>query len=218
MMADQSMVSARVRTKICGITNVQDALKASEAGADSIGLVFFDKSARNVTIEQACKIVESLPAFVTSTALFVNPSVEFVNEVIQKTKVDLLQFHGEEDESFCNQFSRPYIKAIRIKEDTSLIEVVNQYKTAQSVLFDTYVKGVAGGTGQSFNWQLLNDEVKKEIANTSIILAGGLTADNVAEAIKVTSPWAVDVSGGVEKSPGIKSKIEINKFIKETLK
>lgn len=204
----------KVRTKICGITNVVDAKKASQAGADSIGLVFFDKSSRNVSVQTAVKIIKSLPAFITSTALFVNPSKEFVEQVIEQTQVDLLQFHGEENESFCSQFSRPYIKAIKITADTSLVEVTEKYSSAKSILFDTFVEGVAGGTGKAFNWQLLNEQARKSISNTSIILAGGLNERNVVEAINTTQPWAVDVSGGVEVEAGIKSSSKINNFIK----
>ena len=203
-----------VRIKICGITNVKDAKVASSAGADAIGLVFFEKSSRNVSIQQAVDIVKSLPAFVTSTALFVNPTVAFVEQVIKKTKIDLLQFHGDESEIFCNQFSRPYIKAIRISDETCLETVANQYKSAQSILFDTFVKGVAGGTGQTFNWQLLNQQAKQNIPNVSIILAGGLNENNVTQAINITRPWAVDVSGGVEIEAGLKSSSKINNFIK----
>lgn len=210
------MEHLRVRTKICGITNVEDAKNVSNAGADAIGLVFFEKSSRNISIKQATKIIQSLPAFITSTALFVNPTQDFVNEVIEQTKVDLLQFHGDETEDFCKQFSRPYIKAIRITEQTVLVDVVNQYKSAQSILFDTFVKGVAGGTGQVFNWQLLNKQAQKSIQNTAVILAGGLTAQNVAEAIQIVMPWAVDVSGGVESAVGIKNKDKVHNFIKET--
>ncbi len=209
----------RTRVKICGITNVTDAQHAAKAGADSIGLVFFAKSKRNVSIVNATEIIKSLPAFVTSTALFVNPTIDLVKEVISATKVDLLQFHGEEAEDFCNQFSRPYIKAIRIKETTDLVEVTNKYKSAKAILFDTFVSGVAGGTGQSFNWQFLNKKAQETIKITPpIILAGGLNDKNVAEAISITQPWAVDVSGGVELEAGIKSLAKIKKFIKEVEK
>lgn len=151
---------ARVRVKICGITSVADAKLAADAGADAIGLVFFAASKRNVTLEQARKIVQSLPAFVSSTALFVNPSIELVQEVISKTKVDLLQFHGEETVKFCEQFSRPYIKAVKIKNSLDFLEIASQYGSAQAVLFDTFVQGIAGGTGESFDWQLLNKQAQ----------------------------------------------------------
>ena len=208
------MEHLRTRTKICGITNVEDAKTACYVGTDAIGFVFFGKSLRNVSIPQAVEIVKILPAFVTSTALFVNPTVDFVNEVIVKTKIDLLQFHGEESEEFCNQFSRPYIKAIRMTEETNLKKVFLDYSSAQSILFDTFVKGVAGGTGKSFNWQLLNEQAQQNIKKTPIILAGGLDETNVVEAIKIVKPWAVDVSGGVESKAGIKSPLKINNFIK----
>jgi len=206
---------ARVRVKICGITSVADAKLAADAGADAIGLVFFAASKRNVTLEQARKIVQSLPAFVSSTALFVNPSIELVQEVISKTKVDLLQFHGEETVKFCEQFSRPYIKAVKIKNSLDFLEIASQYGSAQAVLFDTFVQGIAGGTGESFDWQLLNKQAQPP--PPPIVLAGGLSAENVSEAIAITQPWAVDVSGGVEIEAGIKSAIKIKDFIKAVM-
>ncbi len=207
---------ARTRIKICGITNVADALVAANAGADAIGLVFYPKSVRHVSIEQATEIVASLPAFVTSVALFVNPEKALVESVIANTQVDLLQFHGDEPEDFCQQFNRPYIKAIRIQSDTSLLEVMSGYPSAQAVLFDTYVKGIPGGTGESFNWQWLNEQATSEL-NIPIVLAGGLVADNVQEAINIIHPWAVDVSGGVEASEGVKSATKIQNFIANSM-
>ena len=205
---------SRTRVKICGITNIDDAMVAVKAGADAVGLVFFEKSTRNVSISQAKKIIESLPAFVTSTALFVNADKEFIEQVIAQTKVDLLQFHGDESVEFCTQFARPYIKAIRIKETTDVLSLVESYRSAQAILFDTYVAGTPGGTGESFNWQWLNASVTKTLA-LPVILAGGLNANNVAKAVKIVQPWAVDISGGVESSAGIKSAKKIQDFITE---
>ncbi|HBQ44895.1 MAG TPA: phosphoribosylanthranilate isomerase [Thiomicrospira sp.] len=205
---------SRTRVKICGITNIDDAMVAVKAGADAIGLVFFEKSTRNVSISQAKKIIESLPAFVTSTALFVNADKEFIEQVIAQTKVDLLQFHGDESVEFCTQFARPYIKAIRIKETTDVVSLVEKYRSAQAILFDTYVAGTPGGTGESFNWQWLNASFSQQL-KLPIILAGGLNANNVAKAVKIVQPWAVDISGGVEFSAGIKSAKKIQNFITE---
>lgn len=204
----------RTRVKICGITNLDDAKAAIAAGADALGFVFYEKSARNVTIDQVKTIIQDLPAFVNTVALFVNASGAFVNDVISETKIDLLQFHGDEAVEFCESFARPYIKAIRMKEDTDLQQLANDYASARALLLDTYVKGVPGGTGESFNWAWL--ENLPAGFDKSIILAGGLTADNVADAIKQAKPYAVDVSGGVEAVPGKKDSVAIQNFIKNS--
>lgn len=203
----------RTRVKICGITNSEDAKVAVANGADAIGLVFYRKSPRYVTLEQAKHIVEVIPAFVTVTALFVDPTVEEVEEVISATKVDLLQFHGEETEAFCSGFSRPYIKAVRMKYDSNLSALAKEYATAKGILLDTYVKGIPGGTGEAFNWDWVSKD-KQASLNMPVILAGGLHAENVERAIDVVAPWAVDVSGGVELMPGKKSETKIEQFIK----
>ncbi len=203
----------RVRVKVCGLTTVENARVVANAGVDSIGLVFFKKSLRNVSIAKAEQIVNAMPAFVTTTALFVNPSKDLVEEVITTTKIDLLQFHGDESEQFCNQFSRPYIKAIRINNKTDILASSNQYTSAKAILFDTLVKGVAGGTGKVFDWQLLDEKTLQNI-NNPVILAGGLNVENVAQAITKIRPWAVDVSGGVEITAGIKSTTKVQEFIK----
>lgn len=203
----------RIRVKVCGLTTVENARVVANAGVDSIGLVFFKKSLRNVSIAKAEQIVNAMPAFVTTTALFVNPSKDLVEEVITTTKIDLLQFHGDESEQFCNQFSRPYIKAIRINNKTDILASSNQYTSAKAILFDTLVKGVAGGTGKVFDWQLLDEKTLQNI-NNPVILAGGLNVENVAQAITKIRPWAVDVSGGVEITAGIKSTTKVQEFIK----
>lgn len=203
----------RIRVKVCGLTTVENARVVANAGVDSIGLVFFKKSLRNVSIAKAAQIVNAMPAFVTTTALFVNPSKDLVEEVITTTKIDLLQFHGDESEQFCNQFSRPYIKAIRIDNTTDILASSNQYTSAKAILFDTLVKGVAGGTGKVFDWQLLDKKTLQNI-NNPVILAGGLNVENVAQAITKIRPWAVDVSGGVEITAGIKSTTKVQEFIK----
>ncbi len=206
------IANQRTRVKICGITNTGDAIAAVNAGADALGLVFYPPSPRYVEIEQAQFIVSKLPAFVTTTALFVNPQVEFVKQVIGDVKVDLLQFHGDETPEFCQQFDRPYIKAVRMQENTDLIALSQTYFSAQSLLLDTYKKGIPGGTGESFNWQWLT-KFDGKVAK-SIILAGGLTANNVSQAIEKVQPWAVDVSGGVESMPGKKDEQAMLEFIK----
>jgi phosphoribosylanthranilate isomerase len=200
----------RTRVKICGITNIDDALSAVDAGCDALGFVFYAKSPRAVTPEQAAEIISKLPAFVTSVALFVNESAEVVNQVIATAGVDLLQFHGDESAEFCSRFSRPYIKALRMKPELDLTAQFETYASSQGILLDAYTPGIPGGTGEMFDWSRIPTELA-----TKIILAGGLSAENVAEAIAQVSPYAVDVSGGVEASKGIKDSNKMTDFMNE---
>ena len=200
----------RTRVKICGITNIDDALSAADAGCDALGFVFYAKSPRAVTPEQAAEIISKLPAFVTSVALFVNESAEVVNQVIATAGVDLLQFHGDESAKFCSRFSRPYIKALRMKPELDLTAQFETYASSQGILLDAYTPGIPGGTGEMFDWSRIPTELA-----TKIILAGGLSAENVAEAIAQVSPYAVDVSGGVEASKGIKDSNKMTDFMNE---
>ena len=200
----------RVRVKICGITRVEDALSAVEQGADAIGLVFYDKSPRNVGINQAIEIAHHIPAFVSVVGLFVNAEPSFINEVIAKAKIDLLQFHGDESPEECASYSLPFIKAIRVKSDTNLVQYAKDYSAAKALLLDAYTEGVAGGTGHVFDWNLIPKQLAKPI-----ILAGGLKADNVAQAIRQVMPYAVDVSGGVEASKGVKDAAKIAAFMRQ---
>ncbi|NRP47290.1 phosphoribosylanthranilate isomerase [Marinobacterium sp. xm-d-564] len=200
----------RTRVKICGITNIDDALSAADAGCDALGFVFYAKSPRAVTPEQAAEIISKLPAFVTSVALFVNESAEVVNQVIATAGVDLLQFHGDESAEFCSRFSRPYIKALRMKPELDLTAQFETYASSQGILLDAYTPGIPGGTGEMFDWSRIPTELA-----TKIILAGGLSAENVAEAIAQVSPYAVDVSGGVEASKGIKDSNKMTDFMNE---
>lgn len=201
----------RTRVKICGITCVEDALTAAAAGADAIGLVFYAKSPRAVTPETARRIVASLPAFVASVALFVNPTPAEVDAVIDTVGVDLLQFHGDEAAAFCAGFRRPYIKALRMKDDADLASFAGEHATARGVLLDAWEQERFGGTGKTFDWQ----RIRPQTGSSRIILAGGLTPDNVAQAITTVRPWAVDVSSGVELAPGRKSAERIHSFINE---
>lgn len=200
----------RVRVKICGITSVQDALTAVKHGADAIGLVFYAPSSRNVSIAQAQEIARQIPAFVSVVGLFVNAEASFVNKVISQVKINLLQFHGDETPEACSQFSLPFIKAIRVKPDTNLIQCAIDFSAAKALLLDTYTEGLMGGTGHVFDWDL----IPKQMAQP-VILAGGLTADNVAQAIQKVQPYAVDVSGGVEMSKGIKDADKIAAFMQQ---
>lgn len=197
------------RVKICGITNLEDALTAIKAGADALGFVFYPPSPRAVTVKQAAEIISQLPAFVTTVALFVDATREEVEQVIQETQIDLLQFHGQETPEFCEGFSRPYIKAVAMQESVNLASLADDYKQAQALLLDTYKPGVPGGTGESFNWDLVPQNFIKPL-----VLAGGLTPENVAQAKESTQVYAVDVSGGVELTKGKKSSTKITEFIR----
>jgi phosphoribosylanthranilate isomerase len=198
------------RIKICGITRVQDAQMAATSGADAIGLVFYEKSPRYVTVQQAMHIVAVVPPFVSVVGLFVNAGTDYVRTVLDEMPLSALQFHGEEESEFCSYFGLPWLKAIRVKTDTDLIQCAARYPGAQGLLLDAHVEGVHGGTGASFDWSLIPGDLP-----LPVILSGGLTAGNVAEAIRQVRPYAVDVSTGVEVSKGIKDAAKIAAFIKE---
>lgn len=197
-----------VRSKICGITRIEDALLAAEAGADAIGLVFYAKSPRAVTVQQARAIVAALPPFVTSVGLFVDASACELGEILDAVPLDLLQFHGDETPSYCDGWGKPYIKALRVKPGDDIAAQIDAYSGARGVLLDTFVPGVPGGTGEAFDWSLV-----PQAASKPIILAGGLTAENVQAAIQQVRPYAVDVSGGVEAGKGIKDAEKIYRFV-----
>lgn len=197
-----------VRSKICGITRIEDALAAVEAGADAIGLVFYAKSPRSVTVQQARAIISALPPFVTTVGLFVDASRCELGEILDAVPLDLLQFHGDESPAACDDYHRPYIKALRVKPGDDIAAQVALYKNASGVLLDTYVPGIPGGTGEAFDWSLVPESLSKPV-----ILAGGLTAENVAQAIARVRPYAVDVSGGVETAKGIKDAQKIRAFM-----
>lgn len=197
-----------VRSKICGITRIEDALAAAEAGADAIGLVFYAKSPRAVTAVQAREIVAALPPFVTTVGLFVNASRCELNEILEVVPLDLLQFHGDETPADCEGYHRPWIKALRVRPGDDLEAACKLYRGAQGILLDTFVAGVPGGTGEAFDWSLVPEHLSKPI-----ILAGGLSAANVGEAIARVKPYAVDVSGGVEAAKGIKDHDKIEAFM-----
>lgn len=203
------MNTLRTRVKICGITRVEDALEASRAGADAIGLVFAP-SPRRVEIPQAAMLRRALPPFVASVALFVNPSREEVERVIAEVQPDWLQFHGEESPEFCAAFARPYFKAARVRPGLNLVEYAALYADAGGLLLDAWSAEAHGGTGHRFDWGLIPADLPKPV-----ILAGGLDAGNVAEAIRQVRPWAVDVSSGVEAGKGIKDAARIAAFMKE---
>lgn len=196
------------RIKICGITSAEDARVAVDSGADAIGLVFYPPSPRAVTASQAAAIVAAVAPFVTVVALFVDEPAESIRRILESVPVDLLQFHGEEPAAFCEQFQRPWIKALRVQADTDLAARSTQYRRARAVLLDSWQEGVPGGTGRTFDWDLARTELP-----LPVVLAGGLDEGNVGEAVTRLRPAAVDVSGGVERSPGLKDARKIKRFV-----
>ncbi|MFW5427123.1 MAG: phosphoribosylanthranilate isomerase [Methylophagaceae bacterium] len=201
----------RTRVKICGITRRQDAEFAVEMGADALGLVFYAPSPRAITIAQAQDMVIGLPPFVSIVALFVDADSDYVKACMAALPISILQFHGDESAEYCEQFNHPYMKALRMRDGIDLKAAAKRYTSASAILLDSYQPGVPGGTGQVFDWSLVAN------INVPVILAGGLDAENVAQAIKQVEPYAVDVSGGVELSKGIKDKDKVRKFMQEVV-
>ena len=199
----------RTRIKICGITRVEDALAAVEHGADAIGLVFYPKSPRNLSIEHARAIARELPPFVSIVGLFVNEERANVRRTVEALPLQLLQFHGEESEADCADFGLPYIKAARVRPGLDLLEYAGLFPSAQGLLLDAFVEGY-GGSGQIFDWSLIPRRLP-----LPLILSGGLSASNVASAVRAIRPWAVDCSSGVERGPGLKDAQRIADFIAE---
>ena len=198
----------RTRVKICGITRPGDAAAAARAGADAIGLVFYPPSPRFLSVERAREIRDALPPFVQAVALFVNPDAAQVAQVIGRVHPAMLQFHGEETPAFCAQFGLPYVKACRVKKGVSALEYLRPFSQAAAWLFDSFVPEY-GGVGESFDWSLVPNTDKP------VILSGGLSSLNVAQAIRRVRPWGVDVSSGVESGKGIKDAAKIAAFIAE---
>jgi phosphoribosylanthranilate isomerase len=203
----------RTRVKICGITRVEDAVSAVNAGVDAIGLVFYAPSPRAVSIAQAQQIVATLPPFISVVGLFVNAPQTEIESVLSKVRLDILQYHGDETAHDCEQINLPYYKAIRVKSDTNLLQYEAEFKSAKALLLDTFSDAAVGGTGQVFDWNLIPKNMTKPV-----ILAGGLTVENVALAIQQVRPYAVDVSGGVEATKGIKDAAKIAAFMQAVAK
>ena len=199
----------RTRVKICGITRAQDARAAALAGADAIGLVFYPPSPRCLSLDWARQLAIEMPPFVTSVALFVNPSAAEVSAVLERVRPAMLQFHGEEDPVFCAQFGVPYLKACRMGPGVDLLEYLRPYAGAAGWLLDSHVAEY-GGVGESFDWSLV-----PAVRSHPIVLSGGLRSENVREAVRRVRPWAVDVSSGVESAKGIKDAAKIAAFVAE---
>jgi phosphoribosylanthranilate isomerase len=194
--------------KICGITRVEDALTAAHCGAQAIGLIFYRPSPRYVSPSQAAGIVRALPPFVTAVGLFVDAGTAEIRAVVTEAKCQLLQFHGNETPEFCREFGLPYVKAVRVRPEVNLLQYAHDYRDAQGLLLDAFVQGTHGGTGTSFDWTLIPRAMP-----LPVILSGGLSPENVKQAVRAVRPWAVDVSSGVEAAPGIKDAARIAAFI-----
>lgn len=196
--------------KVCGFTRPEQAREASMAGVDAIGLVFYGPSPRNVSLEQAIDIAEAVGPFTSLVGLFVNAPAEEVRQILSRVSLDVLQFHGDESPEYCASFGRRYMKAIRMREGLDLDAEMGRFDSAAGILLDAYRAGVPGGTGEQFDWQRVPRE-----SDVPIILAGGLSPENVAEAIAQTGVYAVDVSGGVERAHGDKCLNKIADFLSE---
>jgi len=197
------------RIKCCGMTRVGDALLAARLGADAIGLVFSARSKRQVTLAQAREIVAALPPFVATVALFMDDEANLVRQVLDEVRPTLLQFHGDESDGWCVQFGHPFLKAIAMGEGAAALPRLHDYPHATGLLLDGHAAGEAGGSGKAFDWSLLPGELAQPL-----ILAGGLHAGNVGDAVRTAHPWAVDVASGVESAPGIKDPLRLEAFIR----
>lgn len=197
----------KTRIKICGFTRKEDLAAAIDAGADAIGLVFYPSSPRFVDLARAAELARIVPPFVTIVGLFVNADAATIRATLAAVPIHLLQFHGEEDEDFCRQFDRPYVKAARVKPGIDLVQYADRFRSAQAILLDAFVEGYGGG-GKVFDWTLIPAEF-----GMPLILSGGLDASNVTDAIARVRPAAVDVSSGVESAKGIKDAAKIREFV-----
>ena len=199
------------KVKICGFTDPDNARDAAIVGIDAIGLVFYDKSPRNVDIYKAQEIIDALPPFINRVGLFVNANPSFVDEILCEVPLDTLQFHGDESPLDCSQYQMPFIKSLRVKPETNVEEVAEQFSSASAILLDSFNASTYGGTGKAFDWSLACVDIA-----LPVILAGGLNEDNVSMAISQVSPYAVDASSGVESAPGVKDIDKIEAFIRNT--
>lgn len=198
---------SRTRIKICGITREEDLDAALAAGADAVGFVFYPPSRRALTPLRAAELARRVPPFVARVGLFVNEDVDTVAATLEVVPLELLQFHGDEDAAYCEQFGHPYVKAARVRPALDLVEYARVFASAQGILLDAHVEGY-GGAGQMFDWSLIPPAL-----SLPVILSGGLTPDNVGDAVRGVRPWAVDVSSGVEATKGVKDAARIAAFV-----
>jgi len=198
----------RTRVKICGITRPEDGVAAAQVGVDAIGLMFYAGSSRRVSLEQARRVADALPPFVTIVGVFVDPRPGDVEAVLAAVPLQLLQFHGDESPQFCEAFALPYMKAVRVRPGLDLVQYASRFSRAKALLLDAFVQGAHGGTGQSFDWSLVPPGL-----GLPLVLSGGLNPENVADAIRRVRPWAVDVSSGVELAMGVKDPQRIAAFM-----
>ncbi len=201
-----------VKVKICGLTRKMDVTAAVQHGADALGFVFVPASKRCLTALVAAELCRPVPAFITRVGLFLDQSSEEIRSILDAVPLSLLQFHGREDADFCRQFKRPYIKAVSLDSGASIRELEEPYSDAAGILVDSHQPGGLGGTGKTLDWSVIR------AGQRPLILAGGLNPQNVATAVELIRPWAVDVSSGVELSPGIKDANAIKRFISEAKK
>jgi len=202
------MHTTRTRIKVCGITHAADAETCALAGVDAIGLVFYPGSSRFVSIDTARSIAASLPPFLTIVALFVDAQPAAVERVLAAVAVDLLQFHGEETPEYCERFGKPYLKAVRVRPESDLLQYASRFGRARGLLLDSYRADSPGGTGECFDWSLIPPAMP-----LPLVLSGGLRPENVTDAVRRVRPWAVDVSSGVEISKGRKDAALIKAFV-----
>ncbi|WP_320826179.1 phosphoribosylanthranilate isomerase [Reinekea sp.] len=202
----------RTRIKMCGMTRPEDLIKACQLGVDAVGLVFYPPSPRSLSLALAEPLAALTSALTRRVALMVNPDAGYVREVVAATQADMLQFHGDESADFCQQFGKPYIKALRVKNAAEVVGLITQHRAADLILLDAYVPGIPGGTGQTFDWSLVPDTLAAKV-----MLAGGLNETNVPVAIERIRPYAVDVSGGIETAPGIKSADKMALFVQAVM-
>ncbi|HUJ00640.1 MAG TPA: phosphoribosylanthranilate isomerase [Usitatibacter sp.] len=203
------MKTERTRVKICGLRDPAHARVAAQAGADAIGLVFWERSPRYVTAQAAATVAAALPPFVASVGLFVDAREEEIRRVLAQVPLDLLQFHGDELPDFCEKFGRPYLRAVRMEPGTDLLEYARRFSSAKALLLDAHSPGTPGGTGLTFDWKAIPADFPMPV-----ILSGGLDAANVGRAVREVRPWAVDVSSGVESGRGLKDPAKIVEFIR----
>ncbi len=206
------MNRSRIRVKMCGMTRSEDIAHAISLGVDAVGLIFYPKSTRCVSIAQAKVLLENVPAFVDAVAVVVNPERDLVHQIVEELPIQLLQFHGDESAEFCQQFNKPFIKAIHCDSTEHIEQAAQDFVTARALLLDTPSDGARGGTGCAFDWKIIPKKVEKPY-----ILAGGLDEFNVLEAIKLCHPFAVDLCSGIEASPGIKDHGKMSRFMQKLL-